>query len=371
MDHIKEIIEESKETAQLQAKSCGARICKIDKQISELQERKRKLNAAKNQYSNIAKLNEEGAAAWGELSNKNKWKKENILAVFCSSKDIPEQFQEEFWRENAPEELVDDRDILLARASRGKEFAEYYNAASHQSLAFPCFPFQNLCWETRRWLPLSQNIIPEFFYRRICTEMSLTMTTCFMHWWLQTKVLCATTFILSLNRAMSRFSPRICSNEKYMLKAAKIGLNVFPCITGDLVQDKDFALKLADQSKELCKEGLECFSDSLKADREVVLAYVQRNGVCLKDASLEFRRDDLDIICAASDSSTCFFAVLRGRARQEKAGLWQSFYDERHFTMSCLGLTHQAPVWEGWALGPVWDAWSNLEDWPWNYCKST
>jgi hypothetical protein len=119
MEHIHQLVNGVCKEVISQKAMHWTSITELDQQIEKLQKRRKQLVTAKRQCDLILRLRKDGGEAWKDLTNRNKWKKEHILAVFCCppNKSLPRSLTEEFWDERAPEELRDDRDIFIARCN--------------------------------------------------------------------------------------------------------------------------------------------------------------------------------------------------------------------------------------------------------------
>jgi len=96
------------------------------------------------------------------------------------------------------------------------------------------------------------------------------------------------------------FSARLRAKAELLLKAAKHIQHgvIFAHFSEELSDDCSFALQLAKLTEMVPDTALERFSDRVKANREVVLTLVQKNGLCLKDAD-EALKSDPDLVRAA------------------------------------------------------------------------
>lgn len=67
-----------------------------------------------------------GAEIWDRriAPERNRWKKEVLLAVYVSGRVPDVLFRERTWKLFAPKEIRDDRDVLLARLSSLRQFNE-------------------------------------------------------------------------------------------------------------------------------------------------------------------------------------------------------------------------------------------------------
>ena len=313
---IRDIVATAKKAAKLEEVKYGKKVGELQEQISALREQQRKAYSKKREFGLLSKLDEKGAKeAWEQLPKRRKYDKQNLLAVF-SSQDIPQALNGRNWYKNAPEELKDDREILIARASTSA-FAELDNPFSpHPDFSIP-EPFLGdleVIRAVAKHCPraLMHNGIPPVMYDDDVVFQAFV----------DRKPAYWNDYRDDLERVLGRFSVRIRSNAAFMLQAAKVGLNVFPFINGGLPNNKEVCLQLPEVSRfKIPDNALKYVSHSLQADREVVLSFVQHNGLVLKYAAPSYRQD-LEIVCAASDSNPTALVHCHGLVKKRLGRDW-------------------------------------------------
>jgi len=144
MENITAIIGAEKTKAQRQSKRKAAEISQCDtelaayqKEVEALQEKMRtikgkrqRLESDKRQNTLVESLETKGAQAWRSLSKERKWEKANVLAVLCCDKKLPPELHEQKWNtDTIPKVLRQDRDVLLARLARTKDFSATYSSS--------------------------------------------------------------------------------------------------------------------------------------------------------------------------------------------------------------------------------------------------
>lgn len=116
MENIASIVEKAAKCAELEKKRYDEEIAQCEESILRAQTLKKYLKAELRECFLMAGLKSLGEIAWNELNGENKWKKENVLAVFLSGK-VPREMAE-FINDHAPESIRNDRDVLFARLAR-------------------------------------------------------------------------------------------------------------------------------------------------------------------------------------------------------------------------------------------------------------
>ena len=289
---IHAVVEQATELAKVERQQTAIALRGVVKAKRKLEVFEASLRAEERQQELTANLKLWGRFCWKDLNNSNKWKKENVLAVFVSGR-IPAEFTERLWYEMAPESVRDDKDILLVRLAQ-KDFSNPFLASGHQ-FRMPAnllndkptlIAVLNQCPKV-----LDQDGIPEEFfndgevfraYIRSSGSLRLSMfSTCF-----------------------SKFSADIRGNADLMLEATKQGFvqNFYRHLDKSLRDDCCFATQLAETARCCDSVTLTGFSARVRANPEVVLAFVRRNGECLFDAA-ESLRGHQEIVRAACTAS--------------------------------------------------------------------
>jgi hypothetical protein len=285
-------------------------ITEIDQQIEQLQNRRKKLLAAKRQCDLILRLRKDGGEAWKALNNRNKWKKEHILAVFCCPPDkpLPRSLTEEFWSERAPEALRDDRDIFIARCNMQlRKFHQETNADFRDDFwRQPALIVPEALVGDAQVVAIATECNPEVIFQQNLKPNVLDNDSVFFGFLTSPR----RRYFFSIDyyrfshwktKAMERFSIRIRSNPELVLQAAKHGLYVLEHMAGKLLNDLKFSMSIAELASALSNNALEHLSETLQSDFEFVLIVVQKNGLCLQHAA-ESLRDDWDVVTAAADN---------------------------------------------------------------------
>ena len=283
-------------------------LANLQKEVHALRKRKEELELEEGQFALISRLKKDGADAWNGLNYENKWKKEIVLDVFESGM-IPHSFQGSSWNQVAPPSVRDDRDVLLARIKH-KDFPRFFRYYSRYPYPPPpfCIPqklladkevviqavsrYPELLLQDDKTLPSpelfdSKEVFLSFVQSERMTEES-------------DDYLVTTVRREHLENCIGMFSAGLLSNAELMLKAAPHVQHgaIFALFSGGLSDDCAFALQLAKLTKRVPPNALERFSDRVKADREIVLSLVQKNGLCLKNAG-EALKSDVEVVRAA------------------------------------------------------------------------
>jgi hypothetical protein len=344
MEHILQIVNGVCREVSSQEAMYRTAITELDQQIAHLQKRRKEFLAAKRQCDFILRLRKDGGEAWKALSNRNKWKKEHILAVFCCPSDkLPRSLTEEFWSERAPEALRDDRDIFIARCiMQMRQFQQESSTRDDLWLQPPLVVPEALLGDTRV-IAIATECHPQVIFQQNLKPNVLDDDSVF-HGFLKSprRRHFYSTYSLShwKKDAMGRFSIRIRSNPELVLQAAKHGLNVLEHIAGQLCNDLMFATSIAqmagaipDNALEHSSEplrsnvhmgpqvynslmfaasiiqrknaipnnALEHLSERLRSNFDFVLIVVKKNGLCLRHAA-DSLRDDWDIVTTAVEN---------------------------------------------------------------------
>ena len=253
----------------------------------------------------LEKLKKEGAGAWHEMTlHGAKWKKESVLAVFFSG-NLPYEMEEKNWNKFAPESICDDRDVLLARVGR-TEFPNHY-----------AFYFGDTMFRIPKALLGDKEVVTAVVHRYpevllqndLPTEMLDDVAVFYAYWNSERRMyllypdgidLYDSTKRERFEKLLARFGTEIRGSAELMLKAAKQMRSpvVFEYFAESLSDDSSFALELAKLTNQVPKNALERFSDRVKANRDIVLVLVQKNGLCLKDAD-EALKSDVEVVRAA------------------------------------------------------------------------
>ena len=337
---IHAVVEQATELAQLEFQRTAAKLEGVVEAKHQLERLEASLRAEMKQHQLTANLKRSGRFCWKDLNDSNKWKKENVLAVFVSGR-IPAEFTERLWYEMAPESIRDDKDILLVRLAQ-KDFPDPFLASGHQfqmpakllkdkptliAVLNQC-PGRLLCKQI-----MNQDGIPEEFFDD--AEVFRAYIRSPRSFW-------------SSDESVEKFSASIRGSADLMLEAAKQGFIGSVCrhLNESLRDDCCFATQLATQLAEAVIPGhvslysryLHAFSERVRASPEVVLAFVRRDGDCLKGAA-ESLRGHQEIVRAACISRGCHAQEILlsaagpvrqqlGRDRDFMMGIFAELYDE-------------------------------------------
>ena len=279
-------------------------VSKCDREIAVIGNRAKRLKSENEQLSLVASLRKEGSVAWNKLKATNdKWKKENVLAVFLSEK-IPPAMQEARWRQEAPASIRDDRDILLARLCYNKEFARHYRYYAHRRDAVPfCIP--EPLRQDEEIVVASVRAYPEVLLQAHVLPASFLDDVHVVRAYLQSERLTKAPPIgrrvLRVTGLLGQFSVGVRGNAALMLEACAHSNTVCDHFAESLSDNGSFAQMLVEATKAPPNHTLRRFSRQVRNNRKVVLALVQKNGACLKDASVSLR-GDYEIVRAACQS---------------------------------------------------------------------
>jgi len=288
MDRIRSIVAKATQDAERGKKRTADEISRSIETVREERQRQKRLRRSNSYYSVLASLKTEGEKVWLKLSESRKWKKENVLAVLLSGK-IPEQMTIRNWNRIAPESIRDDRDILLARLARKDPYWHFDDCSFRLpeqflqdkeivTAAVGCYPpvlLQN---------GLSAKLLDDWdiFHAFVSSERVNGSTRS--------------------RNAFGKFSEGIRGNADLMIQAAKT-LVVFDHFSTSLACDASFAKQLVASAKFVPTNALEFFSERVCANPEVVLAFVRKNGLCLKHAAPSLRGNYLIVRAACQQTA--------------------------------------------------------------------
>lgn len=256
MDGIQEIVDQAKETAAQQERAYQTKITQLDEQIAKLIEERTKRLAVKKQWGLVQKLNDANNAGetWNKLSEWRKYKKENLLAVLTSGlNDLPAPLREGTgWDTNTPPEIKNDRDILIARASC-QNFVDYYarcyygwkDNRRHYVCSLHPFVLSDSLKDDVQVVAAVTRAIPHVLVQTNLSESIIFDSDLVFGAFVDDGLRNISDLYLNqLDKVLPRFSARIRSCSEFMVQAAKLGLNVFACVSGsDLCRDRDFCLQ--------------------------------------------------------------------------------------------------------------------------------
>jgi Domain of unknown function (DUF4116) len=329
MEDIASIVDEAAMSAKLEKKRNLQEIAMCDYGISVMEERKQRLVLANREYHLIASLKYSGASAWNQLTSENKWKKENVLAVFLSGK-IPAEFHEGRFQQSAPETIREDREVLLARLAR-EDFADFYydnwtNNVYRISERIESNPFripEPLLADTKV-VAAVVNRYPEILMQHVLPAEVFDDTGVFRAYVNSKRMQVFTSraaFIME--NLVGKFSERIRENPELMLEAAgalKYAAAVYNHFSASLEDDSSFALRLVDRCEAIPDHALSRFSDGVRSDPAAVLAFVRKNGLCLKDASEALRQNEEIVREACKNHSSALRHCAPGPTKRRLGG---------------------------------------------------
>jgi hypothetical protein len=284
MEKINSIVEDAASKAERKKKRSAEEISQIDEEIRVLKERKQRIAKANQQYHLISRLKVSGGSAWRLLGPECKRKKENVLAVYLSG-EIPLEMSEELFYQNAPESIQNDRDVLLARLAQ-EAFAEYYYSAGVAPFRIP-----EQFLADKEIVTAVVHRYPQVLMQGVLPEELLDDEDVFRAYFTSNRM----SSFLSDENPVSTFSEGIRGNAELMLQAANASQR--------LASDCDYAIKLVDRAVEVPDNALQRFSFRVPDNKTVVLAFVQRNGLCLKHASASVRGSEEIVRAACKDSA--------------------------------------------------------------------
>lgn len=252
------------------------------------------------------------------------WGKETVLAVLLSGR-LPTEMLEKNWNKKAPDSIRDDRDILLVRLSHNFFSHDYrYYSKNFISDVFR-LPDQFL---SDKPVVLAAVIrYPEVLLQSGFPKQILDDADVFRAYLDSDRNKALPPDIENdrssrerFERLSREFGDSIRGNAKLMLEAARFMSTpvVFEYFSTSLLSEEiTFALELAASSEaKPPNNALERFSVNVRANRAAVLAIVQRNGVCLKDADDALKSDVAIIRAACKDNALAFNYSLPGPARE-------------------------------------------------------
>jgi hypothetical protein len=299
MENISAIVEQA-------AKRNSQAMAECNDELDVINERKQRLLHANRQYQIIASLKTSGGSSWKHLTAENKWKKENVLAVFLSGK-IPRELKESSFQQSAPEMIRNDRDVLFARLAQD-DFAHYYYEPIRTSDVYEIprriesnpFRVPEPLLADKEVITAVVHRYPEILILDVLPAELLDDIDVFRAY-LTSKRLHK--YRLDAADAMwnlvGKFSEGIRDDAKLMLEAAagawQQKATVYDRFSASLKDDTSFVLKLVAQSETIPIHALKPFSDRVRSDPAAVLAFVRKNGCCLKDASEAVRQNE-DIV---------------------------------------------------------------------------
>jgi len=264
----------------VEIQDCHEKIRFYRRRLSKLKEEQRR-------FQRMAALQDDAASVWNRLPKKVKWDKQVLLATL-RSKHLPSPLKENNWNSAVPRKLRHDRDLFLARLER-EDFKTYLN---ERNLSF-CVP-ETLQDDKQVMLKVIL-VYPEIvdtdsFTSEMQNDVDIARA-----------LLRSDTFLFAFN--LSKFSEGIRSNPRLMLEMLQRdeGGFGFREMGAKLRNDRAFVLKAADMAPRLPSFALKALSQRLRADKDVVLAFVKKSGSNLAHASYPLRRD-MEVVRAACSS---------------------------------------------------------------------
>ena len=225
--------------------------------------------------------------------------------------------------ETAPESIRDDKDILLARLAQ-KDFQKPF-LASGQQFRMPTellkdkptlIAVLNQCPKV-----LDQDGIPEEFFNDEEVFRAYIQSP-------------RSRWSSSFDVSVEKFSAGIRGNADLMLEAAKQGFVEGVCrhLDESLRDDCCFATRLAETAAFCYCLTLDGFSERVRANPEVVLAFVRRNGRCFFDAA-ESLRGNQEIVRAACTACSHWNGLAKEILLSAAGPVRQQLGQDRDFMM--------------------------------------
>ena len=238
--------------------------------------------ASTSEDSILASLKTDGEKAWKKLHSTKKWKKESVLAVFASGK-LPGAMKtgNGNWNRNAPYSIRNDRDILLARLAHENNWRNW----DHPPFRIP----RQFLDDKEVVLAVADRCPGALMRDPISSELLDDKDVLLAYVNSDSVKEIAKTHSPRFRDLLGMFSERIRGDADLMLKAARSLEQVFHHLSPSLLNNPSFAKKYAGAVEELPKNSLERFSEGVRANPKVVLAFVSRNGLCLKDVAGSLR----------------------------------------------------------------------------------
>ena len=342
MDRIARILEGAREEAKRGFDRTEQELLDIESMINAaedeqpmrelLEERKARLQSEREQYElELQLLRGEGFLPsceqhiWEQLNDENKWKKENVLAVFRRTPryKIPDELKESSWNDTAPELIRDDRDILLARLQKLDLKSPYSYTSSCPAL----FRIPDQLLDDKEIVIAVKEIViavldryPEVLKQDVLPKELLDDKDVFRAF-----IGSPRTDYEAISDLLQKFSAGIRGNADLMLDAAKISCTVFDHFDGELSEDRSFAVRLVVSAKpsrytypaKIPSNALERFAVPVRSDPDVVLAFVRRNGLCLKDAVEALQGDEEIVRAACANEAEAIFHCTAETTRRQ------------------------------------------------------
>jgi len=299
----------------------------LEQQLGILRNMKERMQAENVQYKLELKLRSEGSRrVWEKLNDENKWKRENVLAVFIHEPfRFPAELSERGWNDTVPEFIRDNKDILLARLIHPRFRELYIRTGNH---ARPPLQIPDQFVAHKETVLALVDRYPEVLNQDVLPVELLDDKDVFRACIRSTRL----KGIYYRRGLLGKFSVRIRSNADLMLEAAESEPSVFHHFCGKLFWDCSFAKRLVEavEPNEDASTGqipdfaLNRFSEQVRSDRDVVLAYVRKNGLCVMDA-VESLRDDEEIVRAACTNTAQAIYHCTSEATRRRLGTDRTF----------------------------------------------
>jgi len=318
---IHAVVEQAAESAKREFQRTVAKLEDVMEEKRQLERLEESLRAEMKQHQLTANLKRSGRFCWKGLNESNKWKKENVLAVFVSGR-IPAEFTERLWCRTAPKSIRDDKQILLARLAAHKGLFRVPSIKSWELNDKPTL----IAVVNRSPNVLDRDGTPEEFLDDEEIFRAYIRSTNFG--------------TIAWAARLSKFSAGIRGNADLMLEAAKHGFLIRVCqeLDESLRDDCCFATQLAETAiPGTSSLKLDGFSERVRANPEVVLAFVRRNGECLLKAAKSLRGNQEIVRAACTTSRDCSDLFLSaagpvrqqlGRDRDFMMGIFAQLYNE-------------------------------------------
>ena len=295
MDRIRSIVAKATEEADRGKKRTADELSRSIETVRNEQERQKCLRRSNSYYSVLARLKKEGEKAWLKLSESRKWKKENVLAVLLSRK-IPERMTARCWNRNAPESIQDDRDILLARLARNDSYFSFH---------------------LREQFLQDKEIVIAAVGRYPMVLLQDGLSAELLDDWDIFFAFVSSERMIQAQKALGKFSEGIRGNADLMIQAAKKMESVFDHFSTNLACDASFAKQLVASAQKVPTNALERFSERVRANPKVVLAYVRKNGLCLQHAATSLRGNYLIVRTATRQNALALLLCEPGLTRHQ------------------------------------------------------
>lgn len=307
--------------------------------------KQRLLTDSKRQNDLIANLpHADGWKSWKSLDAKNQWIKEHVWCVLCASSELPREMTEENWERGVPASIRNDRDLLLARMDR-KEFAEYYNKRHINTSTARIFLLPSSFCGDKQVVTKVVKLWPKILLQNVLTQEILADKDVFGAFLDSDQV--KSPRVSQKNRGcfLSKFcGTKIRGNATCMLEAAKtLGPVVLGNLSKPLRASPYVATKLIDSLDSVPPNAKELFSGFARYSKNVGLALVRKNGLCLRHLDKSLHNTQM-VRTACQQNPAALAHCLSDSAKRTLGGdkafmldifsrLWRSFGDPALYEM--------------------------------------